>query len=88
MLTIPRAKETLDFQLEGSEEIYSIPYAKDLSMDYVEELAALRRDPDGIAAMGLLHRIIDRYAPGVWEQLTQEGLALILGAWSGNLGEA
>ena len=87
MLNVPKSRPTLDFQLDGEGEVYTIPYAKDLSMDYVEEIAQLRREPDGIAAMNLLHRIMDRYAPGVWEQVSQEGLAIILEEWAGGLGE-
>lgn len=87
MLTVPKPKETLDFQLEGTETIYSIPFAKDLPVSYIEDMAALRDDRSGVKALEFLHKVMDRYAPGAWENLTQEGLTLILGAWAEGLGE-
>lgn len=87
MLTIPKPEKTLDFQLEGTETIYSIPYAKHLPIAYIEDMAALRDDPSGIKALDFLRKVMERYAPGAWENLTQEGLALILEAWAEGLGE-
>lgn len=87
MLTIPKPKQTLDFTIEGSETIYSIPYAKDLPVAYIEDMAALRDDRTGTAALAFLKKVMERYAPGAWDNLTQEGLALILEAWAEGLGE-
>lgn len=87
MLKIAKPKETLDFQLEGSETIYSIPYAKDLPLTYIDRLAALKDDATGMAGLALLQDIMERYAPGAWENLTQEGLNLIVKAWATGLGE-
>lgn len=87
MLTIPKPKKTLDFQLEGTETIYSIPFAKDLPVSYIEDMASLRDDSSGTAALAFLKKVMERYAPGAWENLTQEGLALILAAWAEGLGE-
>lgn len=87
MLSIPKPKKTLDFQIEGNDTIYSIPYAKDLPVAYIEDMAALRDDRSGLKALEFLHKVMDRYAPTAWENLTQEGLTLILAAWAEGLGE-
>ena len=86
MLVIPKPKETFDFQLEGTDTIYSIPFAKDLPIDYTQRLAALA-DADAVEVLDLLHEVMERYAPGAWDGLTQEGLALILAAWGEGMGE-
>lgn len=88
MLTIPKPKQTLDFQIEGTETIYSIPYAKNLPLSYIEEMASLKDDPNGTKAFEFLHKVMDRYAPGAWDNITQDGLALIIAEWAQDLGEA
>lgn len=86
MLVIPKPKETFDFQIEGTDTIYSIPYAKHLPIDYTKRLAALA-DADAVEVLDLLHEVMERYAPGAWDNLTQEGLTLILESWKEGLGE-
>lgn len=88
MLTIPKPEKTLDFMVEGSETVYSIPYAKNLPLAYIEDMAALKDDHRGTAALAFLHKVMDRYAPGAWEELTQDGLAIVIEAWADGLGEA
>lgn len=86
MLTIPKPADELAFELEATGEIYTIPYAKDLPIDYAERLAALEHATSE-EVLSLLREILNHYAPGAWEHLTADGLALILEAWKGRLGE-
>lgn len=86
MLTIPKPKETLDFMIEGSETVYSIPFIKDLPIDYTQRMAALA-DATTEEVIDLLREVIERYAPGAWENLSQAGLELILKEWVPGMGE-
>lgn len=86
MLTIPKPKETLDFTVEGADEVWSIPYAKDLPIDFATRMAALA-DAGTMEVLDFLKEVMERFAPGAWENLTQQGLELILDAWKGGLGE-
>ena len=86
MLTLTKPKETFDFQLEGSETVYSIPFPKDLPVSMTQELAKLA-DSTVEEALGFFERLLNRYAPGVWEQLSMEQLNMLFEAWGGGLGE-
>lgn len=90
MLTIARPKQTLDFQLEGEDTIYSLPYPKDLPFAYMERLAALEGGEDERAGLDLIRDIMEDYAPGAWGKTTIDGLRAILQAWAdgGDLGES
>lgn len=88
MLTVPKPKDTFDFQVEGSETVYSIPFAEDLPADYAKELTRLQ-DADTEAALDFFQKLMDRFAPGAWETLSLSQLYRVFEAWSGkgNLGE-
>ena len=86
MLVIPKPKAAFEFQLEGAERIYSIPFPKDLPVDYTQRLSDLANN-DPAQVMGLFKEIMERYAPGAWENLTTAGLELVIDAWKKDLGE-
>lgn len=88
MLTVPKPTKTLDFQLEGEETVYHIPYAKDLPVGYTERITALRDDADGTAALDLLRELFEVHAPGAWDRLSIEGVTMVMQEWSQGLGES
>ena len=85
MLTIPRPKQTFDFKLEGGDEVYSLPLMKNLPVEYVAEIAALAGDEH--AALNLIVRVLDEFAPGVTKRIGSDGLTVLFEAWASDASE-
>lgn len=92
MLTIPKPRKTLQFQVEGSPDTYEIPYPSGLGIGYARRLQALgagTSEERAVAFMDILTDVLDEYAPGASAKLSAEGIGVLLTAWAkeGNLGE-
>lgn len=86
MLTLTRPKTTFDFQLEGEDTIYHLPYPKDLPASYTERLADLEGS-DWRDALDFIRDVFTEHAPGAWDKLSMEQIGEVFAAWSVGLGE-
>ena len=89
MLNLTNPTKTLDFRIDGAEEVYHIPLAKNLPIGYASRLAALRKKPDGAEAiLSLFVDVLDDVAPGASNRLSSEAAAQLFAAWGDEMGES
>ena len=89
MLNLTNPTKTLDFRIDGTKEVYHIPLAKNLPIDYASRLASLRKEPDGAEAiMHLFVEVLNDFAPGAAKRLSGEAAGQLFAAWGDEMGES
>ena len=91
MLNVNNPEDRLSFAIDGEEQVYSIPFPKNLPLSYAKRLAALAAegtDQRSAAFMDIFVEVLDRFAPGASDRLSAAAAAQVLKAWAGeDLGE-
>ena len=91
MLNVTNNTKTLDFRIDGSEDVYSIPFPAYLPVSYTQRLKALAtEDRTDLASsfQDLFVEVLDRYAPGATDKLSWDAAAQIMKAWGDDMGES
>lgn len=83
------------FKIEGDNKLYNLPLMQYLPIKIVRDLGHISAKEDGdeknIEMLDFMIAILDRYAPGLTDDLTQSDMGTIFEAWSDasetNMGE-
>lgn len=92
MLTIPAAEpQTFDFVLDGEEQVYSLPLARQLPLAMLQSFAAIAGMADGdeknAAAITAQLDILRQYMGERADALTGEQVQAIFDAWNAASGD-
>lgn len=83
------------FKIDGDKTLYKLPLMQYLPIKVIRDLGHISAEDDGekknIEMLDFMIDILDRYAPGLTDNLTQSDMGTIFEAWSDasetNMGE-
>lgn len=75
------SKGAFKFQLAGAERVWQLPLMSALPVKQARKLVRLSHADDE-QAMDAVIELLDALVPGLTDELTLDGLAEVIGAWS------
>lgn len=93
MLTVTNpTREPFRFRMDGSDTVYEIPYPQHLPVSFMKRIRALKGKEEretAIAMVALFTEVLDKYAPGATDELTDETMGEVMGHWGADgMGES